>query len=129
GGRPVASHRESVPMTPASVLKLVTTYAALDLLGPAYTFKTDVLATGSLQGGVLEGDLVLRGGGDPKLTYERAWQLVLQLRSRGVREVRGDIVIDRSAFAPVAFDPARFDNDPRRAYNTGPDALLLNFQA
>ena len=129
GGRPLVAHRAKVPMTPASALKLVTTYAALDLLGPAFTFKTDVLASGTVQGGILDGDLILRGGGDPGLTYEKLWQLVLQLRSHGIREVDGDVILDRGFFAPVVHDPAAFDNDPRRAYNVGPDALLVNFQA
>ena len=129
GGRPLATHRAREAMSPASTLKLVTTYAALDLLGPAYTFKTDVLATGTVQGGVLEGDLVLRGGGDPGLTYGKLWQLMLQLRSHGIREVHGDVILDRGFFAPTAHDPAAFDNEPRRAYNVGPDALLLNFAA
>jgi len=129
GGHALVSHRATEPMNPASVMKLATAYAALDLLGPAFTFHTDVLATGEIKGGILEGDLVIRGGGDPKLTYDRAWQLAHQLRARGLREIRGDIVIDRGYFAPLAYDPAKFDSDPRRAYNVGPDALLVNFQA
>lgn len=129
GGPAAVFHRAQVPMNPASVMKLITTYAALDLLGPAFTFHTDVLTTGELAGGVLDGDLVIRGGGDPKLTYERLWQIANQLRVRGVREIRGDLVLDRGYFAPASHDPARFDNDPRRAYNVGPDALLVNFQA
>ena len=129
GGRALVAHRAKDLRTPASALKLVTTYAALDLLGPAYTFKTDVLATGTARGGILEGDLVLRGGGDPGLTYEKLWQLMLALRGRGIREIHGDVLLDRSFFAPAAFDPAAFDNDPRRAYNVGPDALLVNFEA
>jgi len=129
GGRAIVSHNTAASMNPASVMKLVTAYAALDMLGPAFTFKTDVLVTGEVAGGVLAGDLVLRGGGDPKLTSERLWQLAHRLRSRGVREIRGDVILDRSYFAPVAHDPARFDNESRRAYNVGPDALLANFQA
>ncbi|HET7401033.1 MAG TPA: D-alanyl-D-alanine carboxypeptidase/D-alanyl-D-alanine-endopeptidase, partial [Usitatibacter sp.] len=128
-GPPVLVHQIAVPMNPASVMKLVTTYAALDQLGPAFTFHTDVLYTGELADGVLTGDLILRGGGDPKLTYERLWQLAHQLRSRGVREIRGDVVLDRGYFAAVPFDPASFDNEPRRAYNVAPDALLVNFNA
>jgi D-alanyl-D-alanine carboxypeptidase/D-alanyl-D-alanine-endopeptidase (penicillin-binding protein 4) len=116
-------------MNPASTIKLVTTFAALDLLGPAFTYRTDVLATAAPAGGVLEGDLVFKGGGDPKLTYERLWQLVRQLRSRGVREIRGDVILDRSYFAPAPFDPAKFDGEARRAYNVGPDALLVNYKA
>jgi serine-type D-Ala-D-Ala carboxypeptidase/endopeptidase (penicillin-binding protein 4) len=128
-GPPVLVHRISVAMNPASVMKLVTTYAGLDLLGPAFRFHTDVLYTGELANGILTGDLVLRGGGDPKLTYDRLWQLAHQLRSRGVREIRGDVILDRSYFESVPYDPASFDNQPRRAYNVAPDALLVNFQA
>jgi D-alanyl-D-alanine carboxypeptidase/D-alanyl-D-alanine-endopeptidase (penicillin-binding protein 4) len=129
-GSPIpVSHRAAEPMNPASVMKLVTSYAALDLLGPAFTFRTDFLVTGEVKGGVLDGDLVIRGGGDPKLTYERLWRAAHQLRSRGVREIRGDVLLDRSYFSPVPHDAARFDNEPRRAYNVGPDALLVNFNA
>lgn len=123
------AHQINAPMNPASVMKLFTTFAALELLGPAFTFHTDVLATGEIARGVLAGDLVIRGGGDPKLTYERLWQLAHQLRSRGIREIRGDVILDRGYFAPAAHDPGRFDKEPRRAYNAGPDALLVNFQA
>ena len=128
-GRPIVAHNADAPMNPASVMKLVTAYAALDLLGPAYTFKTDVLVTGTVAGGVLDGHLVLRGGGDPKLTYERLWQVLRQVRARGVREIRGDVILDRGYFAPSVHDPASFDNDPRRAYNVGADALLVTFNA
>ena len=128
-GPPVLVHQIGVAMNPASVMKLVTTYAALDLLGPAFTFHTDALYTGEIANGVLSGDLVLRGGGDPKLTYERMWQLAHALRSRGLREIRGDVIVDRGYFAPVPHDPASFDNQPRRAYNVAADALLVNFQA
>ena len=129
GGAPLVAHRATAPMNPASVMKVVTSYAALDLLGPAFTFRTDFLTRGELASGVLEGDLVIRGGGDPKLTYEKLWQAAHELRARGLREIRGDVIMDRSYFAPSPHDPARFDNDPRRAYNVGADALLVNFQA
>ena len=129
GGTRLVSHHADRPLNPASAIKLVTTFAGLDLLGPAYTFKTDVLVTGELAGGVLAGDLVLKGGGDPKLTYERLWQLARQLRARGLREIRGDVILDRSFFAPAPHDPAKFDGESRRAYNVGPDALLVNFKA
>jgi D-alanyl-D-alanine carboxypeptidase/D-alanyl-D-alanine-endopeptidase (penicillin-binding protein 4) len=128
-GPSLVSHRADEAVNPASVMKLVTSYAALELLGPAFTFRTDFLVDGTLSGGVLTGDLVIRAGGDPKLTYERLWQVAHQLRAKGLREIRGDIVIDRAYFALARHDPARFDNDPRRAYNVGPDAFLVNFQA
>ena len=116
-------------MNPASTIKLLTTYAALDLLGPAYTWKTELHASGKLEDGVLEGDLHIRGGGDPKLTYEQFGRLLRMARSRGIREIRGDLVLDRGAFAVPAADPGRFDAQPLRPYNVAPDALLLNFKA
>jgi D-alanyl-D-alanine carboxypeptidase/D-alanyl-D-alanine-endopeptidase (penicillin-binding protein 4) len=129
-GPVLVSHNAKTPMNPASVMKLLTTFAALDILGPAFTFKTDILYTGTIAGGVLSGDLVIRGGGDPKLTYERLWQIAHHLRARGIREVKGDVILDRGYFAPPApYDPGQFDGQPRRAYNVGPDALLVNFQA
>jgi D-alanyl-D-alanine carboxypeptidase/D-alanyl-D-alanine-endopeptidase (penicillin-binding protein 4) len=129
GGAPIATHNAGQPMTPASVIKLVTTYAALDLLGPAHTFKTHFVAAGEITNGELRGNLIVRGGGDPRLTYDRLWKAAHQLRARGLREIHGDVLLDRSAFAPYVHDPARFDGDPRRAYNVGPDALLANFKA
>src|SRR5262245_41285966 len=119
---------DSTPMNPASTMKLVTTYAALDLLGPAYRWRTDAFTAGALHDDVLEGDLVIRGGGDPKLVVENLWLLVQRVRAYGVREIRGDILLDRSAFEPLQHDPASFDGEPLRPYNTGPDPLLLNFK-
>jgi len=126
---PVMTHGAERALNPASTMKLVTTYAALELLGPAYTWTTDVYTTGALQNGVLSGDLVIRGTGDPKLTLENFWLLLRNVRARGVREIRGDVVLDRTHFSTEDFDPARFDGDPIRPYNTGPDALLVNFKA
>ena len=115
------------PMNPASTMKLLTTFAALDLLGPAYTWKTEAWLDGELKDGVLDGDLILKGYGDPKFTIEQFWLWLTELRARGLRDIRGDLVLDRSYFDLPPHDPAEFDNDPVRAYNVGPDALLLNF--
>ncbi|MDP2795091.1 MAG: D-alanyl-D-alanine carboxypeptidase/D-alanyl-D-alanine-endopeptidase [Sulfurisoma sp.] len=118
-------------MNPASVMKLVTTFAALELLGPAHAWRTEALAAPQdlLADGVLAGDLVLRGSGDPRLTFEQFWLLLRQLRARGLRDIRGDLVLDRSAFPAIGHDEAAFDGKPQRPYNVGPDALLLNFKA
>ncbi len=116
------------PMNPASLMKLVTTFAALELLGPAYTWKTTAWSAAPLENGVLAGDLVLRGSADPKLTFEQFWLLLRQLRARGIREIAGDLVLDRSLLAPVDHDPSAFDDKPLRPYNVGPDALLVNFK-
>lgn len=125
----VLSLNTAAPMNPASVMKLVTTYAALELLGPAYRWKTEAYAVGNLRDGVLEGDLVLKGSGDPRLDVEAFWMLLRSLRGKGLREIRGDLVLDRSHFEPVAGDPPRFDDDVFRPYNVLPDALLVNYKS
>jgi len=118
------------PLNPASLLKLITTGAALERLGPAYTWRTEVFADAPPDAaGVIIGNVYLRGSGDPKFTVERLWRLLRELRGRGVREIRGELVLDRSAFAPLEHDPAAFDGQPLRPYNVGPDALLFNFAA
>lgn len=116
-------------LNPASSMKIVTTYAGLELLGPAYVWNTDALADGVLNGDVLSGNLYLKGGGDPKLTLENFWLLLRNLRARGVREIRGDLILDRRLFAEEVLDPGQFDDQPTRPYNTVPSALLVNFKA
>ncbi len=124
---PLISINSQRAMNPASTMKLLTTYAALDLLGPAYTWKTEAWIDGELKDGVLNGNLILKGYGDPKFTIEQFWLWLSELRARGLREIRGDLVLDRSYYDLPAYDPAQFDADPVRAYNVGPDALLINF--
>ena len=115
-------------MNPASVMKLVTTWAALEMLGPAHTWITKAYTQGTLADGALHGDLIIQGGGDPKLTEEQFWLLLRQLRARGLREIKGDLLLDHSVFAPITQDTS-FDDKPLRPYNVVPDALLLNFKA
>jgi serine-type D-Ala-D-Ala carboxypeptidase/endopeptidase (penicillin-binding protein 4) len=125
---PVAMHRGEQPFNPASVMKLVTTYAGLELLGPAHQWSTDLYTDGVMQKDVLAGNLFLKGGGDPKLAIEHFWLLLRGLRNKGVREIRGDLVLDRSLFTTDFPEPGRFDNEPTEPYNTTPDALLTNFK-
>ncbi len=123
------SHNADRPMNPASVIKLLTTYAALEMLGPAFTWKTEVLTTADLRGPSLTGDLILKGSGDPKFTAERFEKLLKQIIDRGINNIRGDLVLDTSLFEPIAHDPAAFDGEPLKAYNAGPDALMLQGKA
>lgn len=119
----------TTPFNPASTMKLVTAVAALELLGPAYTWKTPVEVTAPPRDGVLEGNLYIRGSGDPHFVFDDLRSLLTEVRQRGIRDIRGDIVIDRSLFAPAVEDPAQFDGQPYRAYNVLPDPFLLNFKA
>lgn len=127
-GRSVLAWQEDRPVNPASLMKLVTTYSALDRLGPAWNWRTPVWLLGDVRDGVLEGSLVIRGSGDPTLVLERVWLMLRRVQQLGVREIRGDIVIDSSAFELPDGNPGDFDGEALRPYNTRPDALLLNFK-
>jgi D-alanyl-D-alanine carboxypeptidase/D-alanyl-D-alanine-endopeptidase (penicillin-binding protein 4) len=126
---PRLAHRIQVPMNPASVMKLTTTFAALELLGPAYAWTTPVYVDGAVREGTLTGNVYIKGMGDPKLVLERLWLLLRRLQGLGIRHIAGDIVLDRSAFALTEADPASFDGEPLRPYNAAPDALLINYKA
>lgn len=116
------------PRNPASTMKLLTTLVALDTLGPAYRWKTDIYALGNIEAGRLDGDLLLKGHGDPFLVTERVWQMLRSIRQVGIDEITGDLLIDDSFFDIGNYDPSAFDRQPLRAYNVAPNALLTNFK-
>ncbi len=122
-------HRSGVLVNPASVMKLVTSYAALDLLGPDHTWRTRFYTDGAIDGGALRGNLYIRGGGDPKFVLERIQDAFYALHDRGAQVVLGDLVLDHSAFDLPPRDPGAFDGEALRPYNASPDALLVNFKS
>lgn len=126
---PRLGHRTDVPMNPASVMKLVTTFAALDTLGPTYNWTTPVYVEGTPRNGTLYGNVYIRGQGDPKLVMERLWLLLRRVQGLDIKTIAGDIVLDRSAFEVAAPDPGEFDGERLRPYNAAPDALLLNYKS
>ena len=127
--RPRLAWQVDQPVNPASLMKLLTTFAALELLGPAWSWNTPVWLQGPVKDGVLDGNLVIKGSGDPKFVLERVWLLLKRVQQAGVREIRGDIVLDRSGFNVPEQNPADFDGEPLRPYNVRADALLLNYKA
>ncbi|MFM7026743.1 MAG: D-alanyl-D-alanine carboxypeptidase/D-alanyl-D-alanine-endopeptidase [Limnohabitans sp.] len=130
GGNPNVrlAHRENEAMNPASVMKLFTTYAGLQLLGADHVWRTRIYTTGPVRSGVLQGSLVVQGSGDPKLVVERVQALIADIRAHGIEQIHGDIVLDRSVF-DVAPRNEPFDDEPLRPYNATPDGLLLNFKS
>jgi D-alanyl-D-alanine carboxypeptidase/D-alanyl-D-alanine-endopeptidase (penicillin-binding protein 4) len=128
-GKPIVGQNIDTPRSPASTIKVVTTFASLDLLGPSYVWHTRAAVRGEIKNGVLDGDLILQGGGDPYMTLERWWSFARTLREKGLKTIRGDIVIDNTAFSLPAEDPGAFDGRPNRSYNVLPDALMVNFQS
>lgn len=124
----IIEYNAEVPRSPASTIKTLTTFVALDTLGPAFTWKTRAYATGPIVDGVLNGDLIIQGGGDPYMTSERWWNFAQSLRQSGLKKIRGDVVLDRGYFSASEGDRSGFDQQPFRSYNVLPDALLVNFQ-
>ncbi|MDH3413313.1 MAG: D-alanyl-D-alanine carboxypeptidase/D-alanyl-D-alanine-endopeptidase [Gammaproteobacteria bacterium] len=125
---PLIDFKADDAKNPASVMKLVTTAAALHALGPDYRWYTVAYAGGPLNGERLEGDLILKGFGDPLMDTEAFWKFLRRLRERGLRHVTGDLVIDESFFKVQPEDRGAFDGRPYRVYNVQPAALLVNFQ-
>jgi len=123
------SHQATTSINPASLSKLATTVAALDLLGPTFVWRTPVYIDGPVRDGVLQGNVYIRGSGDPRLVVERVWLLMRRLQGLGIQKIQGDIVLDRSAFDLPERNPASFDGEPLRPYNAAPDALLVNFKS
>jgi D-alanyl-D-alanine carboxypeptidase/D-alanyl-D-alanine-endopeptidase (penicillin-binding protein 4) len=126
---PILSHMADVPRSPASVMKIVTTWSALEYLGPAYTWPTEVYFLGPFDGRKLHGDLAIKGYGDPYLVVEELWKLLRALRRLGLEEIDGDLVLDDSYFDVREPAPGVFDGQPYRTYNVVPSALLMNFKA
>lgn len=120
---------EKVPRTPASLMKIVTTYTALVAFGPAKTWETELKGALPDREGVLAGPLYVVGGGDPDLTRED-WEGVLRaLRLGGVRKIEGDLVLDDSLFKVESPDENAFDHQGFRAYNIKPSSLQVGLKA
>ena len=119
----------NIPMNPASTMKLVTSLAAMEVLGPQYRWKTDLLTNGQIQNETLKGDLLIRGSGDPKLIPEEINKMLLNLKSIGVKKIDGNLIFDRSAYDNSVKESSFSDGEPTRAYNVSPDALLFSFNS
>ena len=126
---PLISHNIDTPRTPASTMKLIPSFVALDTLGADFVWFTRVYHTGLILGDRLQGDLIIQGSGDPKMTHARLEQLLYQVQKTGIRHIDGDIIVDSSIFNNVSKDPAAFDNAPLRPYNASPDGFLVNFNS
>ena len=126
---PLLARNADTAFNPASAIKTLTTLAALESLGPAFTWKTELYALGAIDNGVLQGDLLMKGGGDPFLVEEQLRNMLKALQRAGVRQITGDLILDGSYFDPNVEEAENIDNQNGRTYNTEPNAILSNFQA
>ena len=123
------THNADVLRSPASTMKLLATYAGLKALGPNYSWRTEAWIRGTLTDGILTGDLILKGYGDPFLVQENFWKFIKTLRTKGLKEIHGNLIIDNSYFELPSHNRAAFDKKPFRVYNAPSSALMFNFQA
>jgi D-alanyl-D-alanine carboxypeptidase/D-alanyl-D-alanine-endopeptidase (penicillin-binding protein 4) len=122
----ILKHNADKSMNPASVMKMVTTYAALDLLTPAYRWKTALYHDGTIKNWVLNGNLMIKGYGDPSFKAQDFWRLLMSLRQAGVKKINGDLIIDKTYFADDVDNGISFDEEKWRAYNAKPSAFSVN---
>lgn len=116
-------------MIPASITKIITAAAALEYLGPTLKLETELWSSAPIQNGVLKGDLVLKGAGDPGFVSESMWFLVNELVRTGVKTIEGNIVVDDGKFDSIRFDPGREPSRVDRAYDAPIGAMSFNWNA
>lgn len=127
--QPALAHQPERAMNPASVMKVLTSVVALEKLGPAFVWKTEVWAVGEIRNRTLIGDLIIKGYGDPTLTLERMWLLQREIRARGIDAIQGNLILDTQYFVLPELDAGALDGEPLAVYNALPGALLANYNA
>ncbi|OZA12532.1 MAG: D-alanyl-D-alanine carboxypeptidase, partial [Polynucleobacter sp. 24-46-87] len=120
--------RSQQAMNPASTMKLITTLAGLDVLGPQYRWRTNIYTDGLIRQGTLKGNLYLQGTGDPKLIPEEFAKMMNAIQNLGIQKIDGNLFFDRSAYAPSVMEHNTIDGESLRAYNVPPDPLLYAFR-
>ena len=124
--RPLISHNAQVARNPASVMKLLTSYVALGTIGPNYRWPIEITTNGSLQGGVLSGNVYIKGYGAPDFDTKALREMLNQLRRKGIHTIQGRLIFDDTFFNGPKIDPGAFDGKPYSSYNAQPDALMFN---
>lgn len=133
-GETLDDYHPDMRLCPASVWKVVTTTAALDILGPDFRFRTVLATLGNIENGVLHGDLLLIGGGDPSLGsrhYPNGMDNMLAqwtdaVRAAGIDSIAGDVVVNTAYFRGAALPRTRIWEDMGNYYGTGASGLNFN---
>ena len=124
--RVVAALHAGVTRTPASVMKVFSIYATVLKLGFNYRWPTEFYSKGSIKSAVLNGDLIVKGYGDPTLSSRHLASIVSKIKAKGIKKITGNIVIDRSYFAVGNKNNSGFDKHTYSPYNAMPDAMMFN---
>ncbi|MCK5716856.1 MAG: D-alanyl-D-alanine carboxypeptidase/D-alanyl-D-alanine-endopeptidase [Thiomargarita sp.] len=123
------AYNANTPLRPASVQKIITSAAALHYLTPEYRFKTTLLHTGQRKGNTIFGNLIIRGGGDPRLSTKILWHLISQLKASGITRITGKLIIDAHFLDKQEKAPIWSKKRSQRAYDAKLSALPLNFNS
>lgn len=124
--QPLLTFQENRARNPASVMKAITSYAALGILGANYRWPIEVYTTGAVNGNTLRGDLIIKGYGYPDFKPNDLQQILNAIRAKGIRNIEGNLVFDNSYFKVSRQNAGAFDGQPYKLYNAVPDALLFN---
>jgi len=124
------THQATTSRNPASVMKLLPAYAALEMLTPSFRWSTQFYSLRPVQAGKLSDGLWIKGSGSPSLNDADLRDIANELKQKwGISEICCDLVFDTSAYAKQSFNAATFDNKPYRAYNAPAEAIMLNLQS
>jgi len=121
---PLLAFNADMPRNPASVMKLITTYSGVGILGADYRWPVELYTTGEVAGDTLNGDLILKGYGDPNFKSGDVHHLLDDLPAAGVKKIVGKIINDNTYFSIVKHDTGEFDGKRYAAYNAQSDALI-----
>lgn len=130
-GPMLVQFNSTVPRNPASVMKMVTTWAGLSALGPEHIWRTTVYTQANAkvdEQGTLQGPLYIKAAGNPMFSVPDLWDLLRDVRMRGIKNL-SQVVVDRNVFGQVATDTYAFDGAGDRPYNASPDAMMVGFGA
>ena len=123
---PTVSWNSHTKRTPASVIKILTTYAGVLAFGYDYRWETEFFHTGYVRDGVLRGDIYVKASGDPTLATKHISGIVEKIRRQGIRKILGNIIIDRTIFSIPSKNNSGFDRNKYSPYNAMPDAMMFN---
>ena len=126
GNTTLIAHNAQQSMQPASTMKLFTTLTALEQLGPVFRGRTEFITSAEVDNGVLQGDLILRGGADADFNEDVLNHMMQALRNQGIRSIKGDLVLDRQLFQPARPDLGQppFYEYPWAYYNVVPGVII-----
>jgi len=119
------AYRDDVAVSPASTMKLLTSWVALERLGPDFTWKTDLVSDAPVVDGVLQGDLYWVGQGDPHFYSSKLSELLNGLRQRGIKKIAGRLLLDDSAYSRIS-SAEGFGSDEGESFMAPPAAYLTN---